>query len=167
MSKLLPVTLLPFTDALQCISVATHKAVLLLLSNEDFNSDHRWEICERKEKKGRRQTHKIRAKYRKWKKVEGAVGHLSEHKYPCQRSLCWGTNYVESAHLCSAEERNKAKAGLYTVRSCLFFSGIFIQCALYRLRTTGIWPDNKWQNSCLLCEKWKMSERGNVKNYVN
>lgn len=27
-----------------------------------------------------------------------AVGHLFKHKYLCQRSLCQGTNYAESAH---------------------------------------------------------------------
>lgn len=38
-----------------------------------------------------------------------AVGHLFEHKYLCQRSQCWGTNYVESAQLCSLEEKREIK----------------------------------------------------------
>lgn len=34
-----------------------------------------------------------------------AVGHLFEHKYLCQHLLCQGTNYVESAQLCSSKDR--------------------------------------------------------------
>lgn len=71
-------------------------------------------------------------KREKMEEGRDAVGHLSEHKYPCQHSLCQGTNYVESAHLCSAEEMKKAKAA-YRDRLDLH-SDIFSRFALYWTR---------------------------------